>query len=111
MTVQLLRAELARWTYKPGWRLAIVPAGGTPWASPLLTVDYIADDSRESLSGIRGQVKISSRHEVPSLTVDDLELFGPWLADVLAEVERHEMREWLRRDGDLFDDPHAGSRS
>lgn len=32
--------------------------------------------------------------------------FAPWLGSVLQDFEIHESREWLRRDGAIYDDPH-----
>jgi hypothetical protein len=30
------------------------------------------------------------------------------LVQTIQEAERHESREWLRRDGEIHDDPHKG---
>lgn len=32
---------------------------------------------------------------------------SPRLLDDLKDAERHESREWFRRDGAIYDDPHA----
>lgn len=105
-----LQRELARFAYRPGWKLEIEPSGGVlALQSPLvLTGRFRAQDSYHP----ERMIPIVFRRPVPDW-FDDLptwqrsEEFGRWLAAELMVVERHESREWLRRDGVVFDDPHA----
>lgn len=97
-----LQRELARWSYKPGWSMHIAPNPG-PWEAGILNVRYQAPDSRNPSSTIA-----IGGSEVVSLGVIEGEVpFGVWLESALMRVERHELREWLRRDGLLYDDPHV----
>lgn len=107
-----LRGELSRFTYRPGWRLEIDPVGadGTVLSGGfVLRVSYRAADSYhpERVSRI-GVVRPVPDYLGPELGRPRAEEeFGRWLAHELLEVERHESREWLRRDGKVFDDPHV----
>jgi hypothetical protein len=106
-----LRVELARFTYKPGWVLAFEPPpedGGRP----SLVVDFVVQDSYHP----GREIPIHSRRQVPEHFTElpewqRPEVFARWLGESLRRVEEHESREWLRRDGQVFDDPHAGGRS
>ncbi len=41
---------------------------------------------------------------------DDADAFARWLTSALFDIELHESREWLRRDGAIYDDPHEQPR-
>lgn len=114
--------EVERWTYKPGWKLAITFTPGTTefglHGSIRLLVQFKALDSRGS-----GQViPVVGQYAVPMvdafalsdtgrLPEEELAWFRHWLVDMLMEAERHELREWLRRDGELYDDPHRTDKT
>jgi hypothetical protein len=98
-----LRAELTHWTHKPGYQFDIEPEFGT--AQPMLALTITMADSRSPGHQIRVAFAIAlpphvTRHIDPTL-------FGAAMLRLLDEAERHETREWLRRDGVLWDDPHA----
>lgn len=110
--------EVERWTYKPGWKLWIEysdvgdPFSGPPKHLVKLRVKFKALDSRGSGS----MAPVEGTYAVPMaygntiggglLTEEEMGWFRHWLVDMLLETERHELREWLRRDGELHDDPH-----
>lgn len=98
-----LREQLARYTYRPGWSLTIEPGAGM-FDGARIIVDYQTADSRDPSRTI----PIRGSFVVPLALADmrDADLFARWLLDVLFEAERHESREWLRRDGRIYDDPH-----
>lgn len=89
-----MRQQLARHTHKPGWTLTIDPG-------PTLTIRWTTPDSRNP-----GQTAaVKSIRPLPA-TYDPDEFTQAVLAG-LDDAERHETREWFRRDGVLVDDPHA----
>jgi hypothetical protein len=103
MNIKELQIELGRWDYKPGWHLEIVSDPNLPeWSRCTLIVRLDADDAREP----GRKARIQSRHDLPGHLIDTSEEFARFLQEILLEAERHEMREWLRRDGEIFDDPH-----
>lgn len=106
-----LQNELARFSYKPGWHArieAVQPLDPYLGSDYRITISFLAENTRW-----RGTtVPIRSVHRVPEGLVD-LSLdpfaeqhFAGWLASVLLETEHHEQREWLCRDGQIYDDPH-----
>jgi len=97
VNVDELRAELARYTYKPGWRLTIAPHTGF---GAVLHVGYDAPDSRTPGETAR----IESRHVIDPW---DAEHLAEFVAQALRQAEMHELAEWLRYDGVMVDDPHA----
>lgn len=99
-----LRAELARYTYKPGFTFAIVPSDltdmyGAEWALRL-TVDV--EDTYHP--GRRTQV--CSQHVLWNAEHMDEHSFARQLAHLIQDFEVHEAREWLKRDGVIWDNPH-----
>lgn len=109
--VERLRKELARFTYRPGWTLTIDGSGNLGFGGvTILTVAYEAPDAR----GPDQPIRVVARRSIPEYAVDpasmDDNYFAFWLQSVLFDVELHESREWLRRDGVLYEDPHKPSR-
>lgn len=104
--------EVERWTYKPGWKLAITYTNTDPFMDGLirLRIEFKALDSR----GSGAMIPIVGHYAVPMLyhglgsrfSEEELTWFRHWLVDTLMETERHELREWLRFDDELHDDPH-----
>lgn len=106
-----LRAQLERHTYRPNWRMAINderPTQTSVWmhgGDHHLVVKAIVQNSYQP----DRQIEIASRSMVPPYLAemrDELE-FTRWLQQAIFDIEMHESREWLRRDGKLFDNPHA----
>jgi len=106
-TIERLRAELARYTYKPGWTLSIEPNG---YGTLELWVSFVAPDSRDPAGK---EIVIPSGQRVPGWLIEGdglSDAFPGWLARALIRIEEHESQEWLRRDSALVKDPHADGR-
>lgn len=102
--LESLRAELARFTYRAGWNLTIDGSGNPRYGGVFtLTVDYETPDAHHPDRPVR----VVARRTVPDLAIMVEDSFTVWLQSVLFDVELHESREWLRRDGVLVQDPHA----
>lgn len=100
--------QLDRFTYRPGWTLAM--EGRTAFAGMWegrLEVSFRPADSRDPSR----TTEVSANFQLPYYVLDNRDegLFAEWLQRCLMEAERHESREWLRRDGVIYDDPHAGT--
>lgn len=99
--IDWLTKQLARYTYKPGYTMTIVRELGS---APFLLVEFVTTDSRQTDK----QGRIKFRRMVPYYLggVGMERQFGDWLQHQLVDLEVHELREWLRLDGEIRDDPH-----
>lgn len=97
-----LQRELARYTYRPGWTLEIQPEPSF-YSLGALLIRYQTEDARNP--GTLGTFE--SLRSIPEMLAEYPDFFGRWLQQQLLDIEHHESREWLRRDGQLYDDPHA----
>jgi hypothetical protein len=93
------RDELARFTYKPGYTMAISNA----LFGLCLSVTMKCHDTYhpERLIDVG---KSTPLHFIRAGNEDD---FARFVAHELQELEVHESREWFKRDGVIFDNPHA----
>jgi hypothetical protein len=106
----ILHAELRRWTYKPNWWLWIERGshGGYEAGVNLRAIARVPNSYDPSTV-----IEITAKYAVPYYFGEEPQRviesgeFAAWLADTVLVMERHEMREWLKRDGVLHDDPHA----
>lgn len=98
-----MQRELTRYTYRPGWKMTIT-AGHMPTGPAMLVVRYEALDSRDPT---RVHQFRAHRSIGPYGPDSDPDKFARELQHRLFDLEQHESREWLRRDGELLDDPHA----
>lgn len=94
--------QLNRCDYKPGWSWRLDNLDG---GHLYLIVEYPTTNTyspNEPVS-VRGKI------EIPPYEVQywSEERFMHWLAQRMVDLEIHESREWLRRDGALWDNPHA----
>jgi hypothetical protein len=101
-----LQGQLDRYSYRPRWQWLIEQAAADGFWGPgfQVRVTFWATDAHD-----QGQeVRIISVQPVPSFVVQERDpaLFARWFQMTIFEVEKHESREWLRRDGHLVDDPH-----
>jgi hypothetical protein len=97
LTYEQLRSEIKRYTYRPGWELSVFL---DPFEGPCLyLVSEVAnaDDPSEP-------VQLRIRSNIPPMTSP--QKFAEWLQWRLMQVESHECREYLRRDGQALYDPH-----
>lgn len=102
-----VRTQLARFAYKPGWTFDVF-GGFTSWhmGGGHVQVIFEADDTRRP-----GQrTKVAGTVSFNRLAVEhrDADLFARAFLEHLIDIERHEAREWFRRDGEIYDDPHKG---
>ncbi len=106
-------AELERYTYKPNFTLEMVRAPSDRWYDAYLCGSFRAPDSRHTPLDAPADwptTKINFSTPVPSHIVSDRDsgMFADWLRGTLRGIEAHELDEWLRRDGVILHDPHAG---
>jgi len=94
-----MREQLSRYSYRPGWTMALSPEA---FGGATLVVRYPATDSRDPSR----QSWFECRRLLGPYPHLDPEWFARDIQHVLFEAEKHESREWLRRDGEVFDDPH-----
>jgi hypothetical protein len=104
------RAQLARFTYKPLWSFTIVPGAawaGAPWWEPIpeIRVEMLTEDTYNPGRVIR----VLGSRPLYDIGGCDETAFAMTLASLIAEMEVHEAREWLRRDGEIYDDPHKST--
>lgn len=93
-------AQLARFTYKPGWTFTIGPGFG---AGLQLRIVVECEDTYHPGE----KVKIGKAIALPPFVHGDEAGFAHLLAREIQDMEAHESREWLKRDGVVFDNPHA----
>ena len=105
-----LNQELARYTYKPGWSLQIVPRD--VWGAQLQIEAQVVDSRqpigdeawhRRPLTLKTVKIVFKTAMDVP---FGNSAVFAWKLQQAILEMEQHESREWLRRDGEIYDDPH-----
>lgn len=107
-----LQRQLDRFTYKPGWtfRIDTTPTEGrggwgrTPF---LLTVTVRVEDTYHpgQMIDIGGSVLLPYRLGEVRGPIAERE-FARFLIGRITDIELHESREWLKRDGEIYDDPH-----
>lgn len=108
-----VEAQLERCTYRPGWTIELDDVMGAwqfPWPQQItIRIRYRAEDARYTGPGERPMVTVGWVQAVPVFILlgRDEDAFALWLLSTLISMERHETREWFRRDGEVFDDPHA----
>lgn len=92
-----MRDQLSRYSYRPGWIMRFDDSD-----PPMLVVEYDALDSRNP--------DVSRRFTTHSRLLPehcrDEDTFTAAIVNTVEELELHESREWLRRDGVLVADPH-----
>jgi hypothetical protein len=98
LTAEELAAELARFAYRPGWRLSVFVH---PWEGPFLRIRASVVNAYDPTAD---QVELRINSPIPPMR--DAEAFAHWLLWRLGMVELHEAREFLHRDGKPFVDPH-----
>jgi hypothetical protein len=127
--------EIGRYSYKPNFRMMLLPPhdpGSTgQW---MLKVRMRVPDSRVPIQRKRSPVGDwlgsygGDDYDLRFRRDEDIDVAGPlasvqgiyaiphyidreefrrWLIHQLQLLEEHELREWLRYDGELIDDPHA----
>lgn len=97
LSVAELAAHLRRITYKPGWKLSVREGG---WEGTHFRLVATLPNSYGA-----GRITIGVDSMVPPM--ESVEQFERWIAWRLGRIEVHEMREFLKRDGEVIFDPHA----
>jgi hypothetical protein len=93
-----IQAILTRVTYKPGWKIRSYPGD---FHGPHIVITTVVPDATRP-----GESTVLDVHsDLPPLFSEDQ--FIRWLAWRLAQIEIHEMREFLQVDGVAPFDPHA----
>jgi hypothetical protein len=101
---EFVRKQLERFTYKEGWTFDVIKHALTGHA---LRVTFRCKDTYNPHGPTIDIGNMTSLLFIP----DDPDEFARWLGGHLRMMEAHESREWLRRDGKIFDDPHAATVS
>lgn len=92
-----LAAQINSYTYKPGWQLSVFH---DVWEGSVLRIVADLPDAYHSSQTV--QLRVNSR--IPPMRSDlDFDHYVLWRLD---QIERHECREWLRRNGKPLYDPH-----
>lgn len=93
-----IRRQLVRFTYKKGWSFSV---SSNPYAC--FTIHFKCEDTYNPGE----EIEVGKSTPLWMVPTGDEEVFALWLAGEIKDVEMHESREWLKRDGKIFDDPHA----
>lgn len=111
-----LKAELARWTFMPNYRLEmqiLTPAvvGGMRMHehdAAVLIIHSKVLNSRQPDETI----DVQAHYPVPPLEFFSRHsgYFTEWLRYTVHDRVRHEVDEWLKRDGVMVFDPHAANK-
>jgi len=102
--------ELARFTYKPNFEFRLIPGG--PFQGLILRIKARVPDARWRPRPEWGStthppvISIAAQITIPEHLYGRSELFAEWLLAEVLRVETHEAQEWLRRDGEIYQDPH-----
>src|SRR5579862_7724811 len=89
---------IAKLTYKPGWKFRQVRGGLYNYDQLVILAQVQNSHDPEQI------VEFTMMRVIPVFLTG--ETFLPWVTMVIAEAEYHELREFLRYDGALVDDPH-----
>lgn len=100
-----IEEELARFTYKPGWKFSIyaplLPSATSSRA--WLKIDFEVEDTYRP----GHQTRVGMRRPLLPYYID-ADHFAHWLVREIDRAEQHETREFLKRDGVMIFDPHRG---
>jgi hypothetical protein len=98
---------LASVRYKPGWEFLITDAydsNGLPDGRLVLTVSHRELDVTNPKNLIT--IVFNQMIEVSMLEAAGVEWFKHIIFEAIREAEMHELREWLKFDGENLEDPH-----
>jgi hypothetical protein len=97
LTPDELQDELAHFTYRPGWKLEVFV---DPWEGPCLYVSATVVDGYDHAK----TVDLGIRSLIPPMRTRPA--FADWLLWRMLQIESHECREYLHRNGKPWVDPH-----
>lgn len=98
LTFEQLSAELAQYTYRPGWTLTL-------WCDDFGRVLFYVVATVPDAYSPEKTTELRITAWVPPMQTPGQ--FAVWLAWRLREIEFHEAMEFFRRDGKPVFDPHA----
>lgn len=98
MSVEQMQAVLDQVTYKPGWKFTVYQG---EWEGPHVVITTQVIDAYDPTQSTVLDVHSS----LPPMRDEDQLM--EWLAWRLGRIEVHEMREFLKFDGQPVFDPHA----
>lgn len=97
LTIEQIRAEVARVAYRPGWTFVVEERGfEDPWLRIIAPVPNAYDPAQAIDLGI----------DSPVPPMADADALHRWLMWRLCRVETHEAREFYKVDGFVQFDPH-----
>lgn len=99
-----LRTQLARHSYRPGWTMSI---GTRHDGTHEFRFRYTVFDSRNPDTECTLQSRYFLNTDLIAAHRDPEFAFTEELRRTLEDIELHESREFLRRDGVIVNDPHA----
>src|SRR5947199_383361 len=98
LTLQDIQRYLETLTFMPEWSI-------TAWQHEFegnwITFNGTVEDSYHPGSSVVLDI------HAPLPPIPDEDYLARWIEDRLARVFRHEVREWLKKDGVVLFDPHA----
>lgn len=103
MVTDPLVKTVASLTYKPGWAFTYVPGDGTARPDMLVIRAYVLHS--ETLKPVTFEIK----RVIPRSVKLYVPTFISWVEDMLMEAEIHEMREFFRYKGVVWDNPHEST--
>jgi hypothetical protein len=93
--VSFIKAQLERFTYKAGWRFEV------------RLFEFVIIFKCEDTYNPGNMIEVVRASPLWIIPCGNPETFAWWLAEEIKAVEIHESREWLKRDGKIYNDPHA----
>lgn len=117
MTVEEIRAEFERWTFRmPGysWRLRLDSPPADPpsfasshWPTATLQITVATEDSTGELRIAPGdRFSVVHTYRMPLEEFRAPEVLGEWLRRSVQATVVHEALEWIRRDDVMVFNPH-----
>lgn len=94
-----IREQLARYTYKKGWKFSVVEGY---FGMGFFQTSFACEDTYNP--GV--MTEVCKRVPILAVPCGNEEAFARWLECEIQDVEIHESREWLKRDGKIYNDPH-----
>jgi hypothetical protein len=97
LSIQTVEIELDKVSYKPGWSFLLYE---TPWEGWWISIRFEPVDAYHLADTQPQNVR------TPLPPFQTLQQFHTWLMWRIGRMEIHEMREFYRVSGEVYDDPH-----
>lgn len=104
LTVDDARMIIWDITYKPGWAFNtdVWEATGGRFPSLKITANVLHSETLQP-------VEFIIKRFIPRAALDSEEMLVGWVEDMCHEAEFHELREFFRYKGQLWDNPHEST--